>query len=99
MNNNVLHDFYYGNIVPNEKRFVRNSEFGRAAKEISEADEYLHSILDEAGLAVLDKLTSAQMTLDSITAEENYIDGFKTGARFVLAIMDDKHGDTRPVTE
>ncbi|AOV98922.1 hypothetical protein DCWBC2_0249 [Dehalococcoides mccartyi] len=39
------------------------------------------------------------MTLDSITAEENYIDGFKTGARFVLAIMDDLHGDTRPVTE
>ena len=38
---------------------------------------------------LLDRLTKAQGEVDIIMAEANYIDGFKTGARFMMEVLDD----------
>lgn len=34
-----------------------------------------------------------------IIAEASYIDGFKTGARFMMEILDDVRENLKPVTE
>ena len=47
MTNKILSDFFYGNIVPNEKQFDRNSEFGRAADELVKEEEKLRAMLDD----------------------------------------------------
>ena len=97
--NDILKDFYYGNLVPNEKCFVRNSQFGCAAKNASDAEELLRSMLNEEGITAFDKLLSAQMAMNAITAEELYIDGFKTGAKIAMAVFDDEQGDIKSVLE
>jgi len=85
--NKILSDFFYGNIVPNEKQFVRNSEFGKAADELVKEEEKLRMMLDEEALAVLDRMIQSQGTITGMTAEGYFIDGFKTGFQLALAVL------------
>ena len=87
MSNKILSDFFYGNIVPNEKQFDRNSEFGKAADELVKDEEKLRAMLDEETLAILDRMIQSQGTISGMTAEGYFIDGFKTGFRLALAIL------------
>ena len=47
----------------------------------------------------MDRVTKAQGKVDVIMAEANYINGFRTGARFMLEILDDTHENLKPITE
>ena len=56
--NNILKDFFYGNINPNEKQFDRNSEYGKAAAGLADEEEKLRSMLNQGfrlALAILDE--------------------------------------------
>lgn len=68
MTNKILSDFFYGNIVPNEKQFDRNSEFGKAADELVKDEEKLQAMLDEETLAILDRMIQSQGTISGMTA-------------------------------
>lgn len=46
VSNKILSDLFYGNIVPNEKQFDRDSEFGKAAAELVKEEEKLRAMLD-----------------------------------------------------
>lgn len=85
--NKILSDFFYGNIVPNEKQFVRNSEFGKAADELVKEEEKLRTMLNEEALAILDRMIQSQGTITGMTAEGYFIDGFKTGFQLALAVL------------
>ncbi len=85
----ILSELYYGNITPNEKSFRRNSEYANAAATLADTEEKLNALLKEEEKALLEKLISAQITVTSITAEEYFKDGFKTGFKIVLAALDD----------
>lgn len=87
MTNKILSDFFYGNIVPNEKQFDRNSEFGRAADELAKEEEKLRTMLDDNTLALLDRMIQLQGTVTGMTAEGYFIDGFQTGSRIALAVL------------
>ena len=87
MTNKILWDFFYGNIVPNEKQFDRNSEFGRAADELAKEEEKLRTMLDDNTLALLDRMIQLQGTVTGMTAEGYFIDGFQTGFRIALAVL------------
>ena len=43
MTNSILSDFFNGNIVPNEKQFNRDSEFGKTAAELVKEEEKLRA--------------------------------------------------------
>lgn len=47
----------------------------------------------------MERVAKAQGKVDVIMAETNYIDGFRTGARFVMEILDDAHENLKPITE
>ena len=87
MTNKILSDLFYGNIVPNEKQFDRNSEFGRAADELAKEEEKLRTMLDDNTLALLDRMIQLQGTVTGMTAEGYFIDGFQTGFRIALAVL------------
>ena len=100
MPNNILKDFFYGNINPNEKQFDRNSEYGKAASGLADEEEKLRSMLDPNALSVLDRIISLQCTVTGLTAEGYFIDGLRTGFRLALAILDDGESDFfKPVSE
>ena len=94
-----LEDFYYGNLAPADQEMVPNSELHRAVGKAADCAEQLMKKLDEAERNILGRLIEAQFTIDSITAEENFILGFRLGIRMMLECMDDNDGNIRGVAE
>ena len=92
---NTLEDFYYGNITPNAQDMAPHSELKRATDRVARFEKQLTQQLDEAAQAVLAKLIESQQEIDSITALENFILGFRLGAKLMMECMDDNDGDIR----
>ena len=92
---NTLEDLYYGNITPGAQEIVPNSELKRATDRVARFESQLTERLDEAGQTILAKLVESQHEIDSITARENFILGFRLGVRLMAESMDDNDGDIR----
>ena len=92
---NTLENLYYGNITPNAQDMAPNSELKRATDRVARFENQLTERLDEAGQAVLAKLIESQQEIDSITAMENFILGFRLGAKIMMECMDNNDGDIR----
>lgn len=95
----TLEDFYYGNIVPCERQMVHGSELKRAADRIARYESQLTEQLNDTERTILEKLVRSQHEIDSITALENFILGFRLGVRLMTECMDSDDGDTREVTD
>lgn len=91
----TLEDFYYGNITPNTQDMAPNSELKRATDRVARFEKQLTEQLDKAGQAILEKLIESQHEIDSITALENFILGFRLGVRMIVESMDDNDGDIK----
>ena len=95
----TLEELYYGNLRPSEQRITANSELRKAVDTISRCEDKLESQLDEVGQKILLEMSAAQQTVDHITALENFILGFRLGARIMLECMDSGDGDTKEMIE
>ena len=92
---NTLEDLYYGNITPGTQQMVPNSELKRATDRVTRFEGQLTERLDKDGQEILAKLIESQHEINSITALENFILGFRLGARLMAESMDDNDGDIR----
>ena len=92
---NTLEHLYYGNITPNAQDIAPSSELKRATDRVARFENQLTEQLNEAGQAILEKLIESQHEIDSITALENFILGFRLGVRMIAECMDDNDGDIR----
>ena len=95
----TLEDFYYGNIVPCERQMASDSELKRAADRVARYESLLIEQLDETGQTILTKLIRSQHDIDSISALENFILGFRLGVRMMVECMDEDDGDTLEVND
>ena len=95
---NILKEFYCGNLAPTDRQMIKGSEIACAMEELTKAETVLEQSLTPELLPVLKRLTDAQITLNAITAEVHYIDDFKTGARFMMAVYDDTYENLKPIT-
>lgn len=91
----ILEDFYYGNIIPCDQQMAPGSEMKRAVDRVSKCEEQLTELLDEEGRHVLTRLTRSQQEIDSRTALENFILGFRLGIKLMVECMDDNDGNIR----
>ena len=85
----TLEDLYYGNISPAEQQYMRNTDYDKAIRTVSEKEEQLKLLLDEKEQELLKELVTAQVDLNGITAMENFIIGFRLGLRLGVEVMDD----------
>ncbi|MCR0391515.1 hypothetical protein MKD04_05835 [[Clostridium] innocuum] len=92
---NMIEEFYFGNIVPNEPDVSQPANLQKAMEETAEAEEFLNARLEGESLAALKRLVKAQMEVNSISTLDHYVRGFKNGARFMLAILDEESGNAR----
>ena len=92
---NTLEDLYYGNITPGTQQIAPNSELKRATDRVARFESQLTERLDEAGQAILSKLIESKDEVESITARENFILGFRLGVRLMAESMDDNDGDIK----
>ena len=97
MSKHILEEFYRGNLSPADKQMVKGSGMARAMDELSKAEELLAQTIPPEIKPALKRLTEAQITLNDLTAEAYYVDGFKTGAKFMLAIYDDIGENLKPI--
>ena len=95
---NILEDLYYGNISPGVQQMAPNSELKRATDRVARFESQLTERLDEDGQTILAKLIESEDEIESITAQENFILGFRLGARITMECMDGNDGDIREVT-
>ncbi len=91
----TLEDLYYGNITPSEQRMVPGSEMKKAADRVASCEKQLMEQLGEAEQEILTKLIRSQHEINSITATENFILGFRLGVRLMAECMDENDGDIR----
>ena len=91
----TLEDLYYGNITPNEQRMVPGSEMKKAVDRVTSCEKQLMEQLGEAEQETLTKLIRSQHEINSITATENFILGFRLGVRIMAECMDENDGDIR----
>ena len=92
---NTLEGLYYGNITPGKQQVTPDSELRRAADRVARFESQLTERLDENGQTILAKLIESRDEVESITALENFILGFRLGARLMAESMDDNDGDIR----
>ena len=92
---NTLEDLYYGNITPGAQQMAPNSELKRATDRVTRFENQLTERLDKDGQAILSKLIESQHEIDSITALENFILGFRLGAKITMECMDENDGDIK----
>ena len=92
---NTLEDLYYGNITPGTQQIAPNSELKRATDRVARFESQLTERLDEDGQTVLAKLMESKDEVESITALENFILGFRLGAKITMECMDENDGDIR----
>ena len=92
---NTLEDLYYGNITPGTQQIAPNSELKRAVDRIARFEGQLTDRLDEDGQTILAKLIESRDEVESITARENFILGFRLGTRIMAECMDDNDSDIK----
>ncbi len=93
----VIREFYLGNLSPDTTAIRQGSELKKAVQEVSDAETFLWEHLDEECLAALERRVSAQLTSSTTTAEERYLDGFRTGAKFMLDILEGRSENLAPL--
>ena len=72
-----------------------NSKLKRATDRVARFEGQLTERLDEAGQTILAKLVESKDEVESITALENFILGFRLGAKLTMECMDENDGDIR----
>ncbi len=99
MKRGILHALFCGNINPSARQIRAHSEYSRLCKELMDAENALRNILDEDATEILERMENAHLSLDALAAEEYWTDGFQTGFRLALAILEDDDSDLQPITE
>ena len=92
---NTLEDLYYGNITPGQQQITPNSELKKATDRVARFESQLTERLDEDGKTILAKLIESQHEIGNITALENFILGFRLGAKITMECMDENDGDIK----
>ena len=92
---NTLENLYFGNITPCEQQMTPDSELKRVVDRVARYESQLTEQLGEAEQAVLAKLIESQREINSITARDNFILGFRLGIRMMAECMDGNDGDIR----
>ena len=91
----TLEDLYCDNITPCEQQMIPDSELKRAVDRVAKYENQLIEQLEETEQETFTKLIQSQHEINSITATENFILGFRLGVRLMAECMDDNDGDIR----
>jgi len=77
----ILHEFYYGNINPNERPFKRDTEYSRVIKSLSDSEKKLLKLLTGTEKELFDTFSKAQCDLSAISIADGFVDGFCLGMK------------------
>lgn len=88
----TLQDLFYGNTTPADRPIPRGSKMHKLGEVLCKCEETLEGLLDEEGKKQLKTLSDAQLELNSLTAEDNFIMGFRLGVQIMVECLADGGG-------
>lgn len=95
----TLKEFYFGNIIPSERQVVPSSELQWAVSDVTRCERQPNEQLNETEKAILSELVQSQDVVDSITACENFILGFRLSVRMMTECMDEDDDHMQRMTD
>lgn len=87
-----LEDLYYGNITPYDRQIRSGTSLMKAMDQSQECEEKLTELLEDDAHNPLLRLINAENEISSTLALENFILGFRLGARLILEMLDEDDG-------
>ena len=78
----IIKDFYYGNIEPQECTTKLNAELKKRLNLLAQTEEQLTSKLTEEEKAIFMKYASQSSKFLCISNADSFISGFRLGAKF-----------------
>lgn len=86
----ILEDFFDGNIAPSSKFVKKGSKYQKLNKELIENADKLTATLNDAEKEIYKSIEEIFYELGNISEKEYYLDGFCTGAKMTLDVMNFK---------
>ena len=83
-----MEDLYHGNLTISGQTFRRGTKYARALAKVAETEETLGRKLAMEDHPLLAEYAMASAGLTSVSLEEAYIEGFRTGAQIMLAVLE-----------
>lgn len=83
----ILEELACGNISPDIRFLKHNSEYGKAVKALTEAEEKLRSVLNEAERELLNVLIVAQGAVNNIANTDKFVHGYRLGALITTEVF------------
>ena len=93
----ILKDLYRGRISPTSAPIQHDSDYHNSLTEVCRLEEKLNQLLDEQGKKLLQDFMTAQSKLGYANAEEQFIRGFRLGARMILEIFEKDDEQLKPI--
>lgn len=87
MEQDILSQLYYGNIVPWENRNDKTPEMEPFSDQVDKDIQCLENLLDDEGKKVLERLLDNSAELERLMVCEGFKDGFRLGVQLVAAGM------------
>ena len=82
-----LEDFWKGRITPGEECYRPNREYSRLMQVIEQCETHLHTSLKPEDWAMFQKYVQAEQSSRSLSECNNFIDGFRYGAKMMNGIV------------
>ena len=83
----VLQDLFYGDLSLSDRPIPKGTAMHKVGERICKSEETLEEPLDEKGKGQLKVLSDAQLELNSLTAEDNFIMGFRLGVQIMAECL------------
>ena len=85
----ILEDLYHGNLTASGQTFRRGTKYAHALARVTETEDALGQKLTPEDRPLLAEYAMASAGLTSVSLEEAYIEGFRTGTRIMLAVLEE----------
>lgn len=89
----TLKDLYYGNLTLFDHAIPSGSPMRKLSAHLSQCEAELKGQLGSEENALLEDLLKTQQDMDSMTAEENFILGFRLGVRLMAECLAGEEDD------
>ena len=85
--NNILKEFAYGNLNPNNGIIVKGTHYETVVNTIAKTEEKLLSLLDGEQKDLLIQFSSAQSEANAISNTDKFIDGYRLGVLMTMEVF------------
>ena len=82
-----LEEFWHGNISPGEGRYHANKEYSKHWKVMEQCEDELKKRLSPENWELFIKYQDAEREVSCLSDADNFIEGFRMGAKIILDVL------------